>query len=672
MKRNAEIKSPRLRIMSLKLKLPAGKKKHSGSFYHFIIILFLFRQEFFIPENKYLASMKKIVLLVLLFVQLTGQCQFQPFRFAFISDTHIGSPDGKAEEDLRRTVADINQMKDIAFVVITGDITELGTNDEIKRARQILDELKVPWYIIPGNHDSGWSESGGQIFIKVFGDDKFSFEYSGIRFLGCASGPYLRMSDGHVPRSALNWLDDELKKVKPQQPVIFLNHYPIDNGLDNWYEITDRLRNYNTWAILCGHGHANKAMNFEDIPGVMGRSNLRAKDSVGGYNLVDIRPDSMIFFVRRPGTKITRQWTGVKIETRDFAKDKKFTRPDYGINNKYSQAIEKWRFSSDANIISTPGVANELVVFGNQNGEVVALSVKNGKKKWSFKTGGSIFSSPAISNERVVFGSADGNVYCLNEKDGTLKWKKETGAAVLGSALIHGDTVFIGGSDHSFLALELNTGKLIWKFSGLEGPVVSTALLYEGKVIFGAWDKNLYGLISSTGQLAWQWNNGSSVRNYSPASCIPVAHDGVVYVVAPDRYISAIDADDGKTIWRNNDATVRESIGISEDGKWIYGKTMQDTIVAYVTSREKQSAAWKLNCGFGYEHVPSMLIEKEGQVFFGTRSGVVYCIDPVKQQVVWAHKIDNSMVNTVKVLDKNNIIASTMDGKVVFLQVQKE
>ncbi|MEI9807842.1 MAG: hypothetical protein WDO16_08165 [Bacteroidota bacterium] len=23
----------------------------------------------------------------------------------------------------------------------------------------------------------------------------------------------------------------------------------------------------NDWAILCGHGHANKAMNFEDIPG---------------------------------------------------------------------------------------------------------------------------------------------------------------------------------------------------------------------------------------------------------------------------------------------------------------------------------------------------------------------------------------------------------------------
>src|SRR4029077_7707793 len=97
--------------------------------------------------------MKKLFFVLLLFLCLTGQSQvpdgFAPFRFAFLSDTHIGSPDGKAEEDLRRTVADINQMKDIAFVVITGDITELGTNEEIKRARQILQGLKVTYYIIP-------------------------------------------------------------------------------------------------------------------------------------------------------------------------------------------------------------------------------------------------------------------------------------------------------------------------------------------------------------------------------------------------------------------------------------------------------------------------------------------------------------------------------------------
>src|SRR5665811_664943 len=112
--------------------------------------------------------MKKILFLFLIVVfSSVSIAQIKPFRFAFISDTHIGSPDGKAEEDLRRTVNDINSKNDIDFVVITGDITELGTNDELPGAKKIFDSLKVKYYIIPGNHDDGWSESGGMSFISV-------------------------------------------------------------------------------------------------------------------------------------------------------------------------------------------------------------------------------------------------------------------------------------------------------------------------------------------------------------------------------------------------------------------------------------------------------------------------------------------------------------------------
>ncbi|RYF85728.1 MAG: metallophosphoesterase, partial [Chitinophagaceae bacterium] len=153
------------------------------------------------------------------------------------------------------------------------------------------------------------------------------------------------------------------------------------------------------------------------------------------------------------------------------------------------------------------------------------------------------------------------------------------------------------------------------------------------------------------------------------AACIPVVKDSVVYVVAPDRYLSAIDLGTGKTLWRTKEAGVRESMGISADGKFVYGKTMQDTVAAFYTNKEKPQLAWKMNVGFGYEHVPSMLIEKDGNVFFGTKNGVVYNINPTTQTTNWAYKIDNSMVNTVNVLSAKRLVASTMDGKVCLLQV---
>src|SRR5689334_13110015 len=101
---------------------------------------------------------KKILLLVALPVLAVtlvfGQA---PIKFVHISDTHIGS--NNADVDLRRTVQDINNDPTLQFVVISGDITEFGADKEEKLAKQILDSLNKPWYIIPGNHDGNWSES---------------------------------------------------------------------------------------------------------------------------------------------------------------------------------------------------------------------------------------------------------------------------------------------------------------------------------------------------------------------------------------------------------------------------------------------------------------------------------------------------------------------------------
>ena len=102
------------------------------------------------------------------------------------------------------------------------------------------------------------------------------------------------MSDGHIPRDAIRWIDSVFSKTPDSQPVIFFNHYPLDPGLDNWYEVTDILKTKNILLAICGHGHTNKLMNFDGIPAFMGRPNLRAREQVGGYNVVDIRKDSVI------------------------------------------------------------------------------------------------------------------------------------------------------------------------------------------------------------------------------------------------------------------------------------------------------------------------------------------------------------------------------------------
>lgn len=607
--------------------------------------------------------MKNLFAAILLFIASFSYAQ--NFKYAFVTDTHIGTATG--EEDLRRTVTDINKQNDIDFVLVTGDITEMGTNEELKLAKEILANLNKPYYVIPGNHDTGWSESGGVSFITTFGYDKFTFDHKGFRFIACASGPYVRMSDGHIPRDATVWLDSLLKKTPKSMPIVFVNHYPIDNSLDNWYEVTDRLKTKNIQYAICGHGHQNKAYNFEGIAATMGRSNLRAKDSIGGYNIVNMTKDTVYFSTKKPTEQLLPAWRKIALKT--FVSDgKNYERPDFSINKKYPNVKALWTYHSNANVVNTPAYSNGLVIFGNSLGLVEALSQKTGKRVWTYQTKGAIYSSPIIANGLVILGSGDGNIYALNLASGKLKWKSVASKSVLGSPIIDGQTLFIGASDHTFRAFDIKSGQIKWEFKEVEGTIVGKPLIYQGKIIFGSWGRHLYALNINNGSLIWKWNNGSANRMFSPAMATPVATNSTIYIAAPDRVLTAIDANTGTTLWRNAQAKVRESIGISADSTLIYGKTMQDEIVAYKTTRTDEGLAWQFNVGYGYEHTPSDLIEQNGKLFFGTKNGTIYCISPKEKKTLWAYKIDNSMANTFKVVDAKTLLVSTMDGKVTLIQ----
>src|SRR5699024_8776546 len=84
----------------------------------------------------------------------------EDFSFALVSDTHISESNRGPSQDLKRTVRDIHANPDIEFVILTGHIAEFGSDRELMIADSLLEHLQKPYYIIPGNHDTNWSESG--------------------------------------------------------------------------------------------------------------------------------------------------------------------------------------------------------------------------------------------------------------------------------------------------------------------------------------------------------------------------------------------------------------------------------------------------------------------------------------------------------------------------------
>ncbi len=606
--------------------------------------------------------MKKILLSFFFLIFSVFVLAIEPFTFALITDTHISRSNPVPLEDLNNTVADINKNPNIRFVVVSGDVTESGDSLSIVAAKEALDKLNVPYYAASGNHETKWSDSGCRDFAVVFGADRFYFEYGGCAFIGFNSGPVIKMADGHVAPQDISWMDSKLKALPEGTPVFAVTHYPLKEGdVDNWYQVTDVLRQYNTQCILGGHYHENRVFVCDGITDVLHRTNLRDDNPLGGYSLITVSEDS-IRWQEKGIDQEPVQWNAIPFGPKTYDAPDPALRPSFAVNEEYTNVTEAWQTAVGVGMYAMPAVDETNTYIGDDTGTFYAFSLKNGKEVWRFQTGSRIVSSACVADGKVVFGSTDGYIYCLKACSGKLLWKVQTPKAVMGCALEHNGIVYIGGSDGCMRALSLKDGSSVWTAVVASDYIESKPRIYNNRLYFGAWDCNLYALNLADGSLAWKWNNGKTNNKLSPAVVWPVVANGKVFITAPDRYFTAVDAETGETIWRTKEHVVRETVGLSEDGKRVYSKCMWDYIVAMDATTAEPVTVWNTNCGYDYDHNPAMLIEKDGVVVVGTKNGLLMGLDALTGAILWKHKIGNSVLNTAVPLGNGDWLVSSSEG----------
>ena len=593
------------------------------------------------------------------------------FSFALLTDTHISTSNPRPMEDLQRSIADINQNPAIEFVVVTGDLTESGDRASIQAIKDELEKLNVPFYAASGNHETTWSESGVMDFSRVFGDSRFAFSHNGMYFIGFNSGPVIRMADGHVAPQDITWLKHNLDSVSKagDAPIFVFTHYPLRNGdVDNWYEVTDVLRQHNVQCIMGGHYHRNLIFDCDGIADVLNRSNLRDEDGVNGYSIISVT-DSIRFNEKRVG-EVAQQWLSLPFGKKVYGPSAEELRPNFAVNAEYPNVERVWHKALKGGVYSTPVTDGKSLYIGDDVGVMYALDAKTGKTRWTFDTGMRIVGSPAVSEGVVVFGSANYTIYGLHAKTGKELWHITTNQAVMGAATIHEGIAYIGGGDGRMFAIDIHTGKVSWSFDQLTNYVLTRPLVYNDKLYFGCWDTHFYALNLSDGSLAWKWNNGKGNPKLSPASVWPVAANGKIFITAPDRYFTCLDAETGEQVWRTKEYKVRETVGLSEDGKTVYSKCMWDTIVAMDATNHEPVTRWAAHADFGYEHNPAMPLEKEGTLWVSTKNGLLLGMDAATGKVLWRHKIGNSILNTPLPLSGKECIFTSSEGTITYIRVK--
>jgi 3',5'-cyclic-AMP phosphodiesterase len=204
---------------------------------------------------------------------------FDKVKFAVISDPHISIPQQKGITDgfklglktqmlTESTIAELNKIPDLKFVLLAGDLTNDAEPWNIDDLRRIMDELKVPYYVVLGNHDlslvphekkdqpmslskytvagafigkSGGMAPGMTYYAHEVAKDLLVIGLDTTMAQTFVPEANLNVYAGRVDKGQLRWLETVLK-ANQKKTVVVLTHH----SLVPWHE-ADKTTAHNQW-----------------------------------------------------------------------------------------------------------------------------------------------------------------------------------------------------------------------------------------------------------------------------------------------------------------------------------------------------------------------------------------------------------------------------------------
>jgi len=495
-----------------------------------------------------------------------------PYRFVHVSDLHVSAGPRAASRYPRPVeigtrdalAAFLGRLPELepglSSVVATGDLTDLGLDEEYAALQVAAAGSPLPLHLLPGNHDhmageisrvltrTGYALHTGDPagYERHLGPRWYSFDLPGLHVVALDWHTHELGLDHEVQDA---WLRADLESQPAGTPWILLCHD------QPWHTILDGLPTP-PLATFSGHRHTSRVVRVG--------LTLHVNTPTPLFGALDFSPPSL--------RVVTWDGAGIALRTRTVAASGSsratFSMPSRSVARPKPA---RWRHQlPGGGHRAAVRVVDDLVLAAVRDedrpaGGVDAVDLANGTLRWRAPLRSAVKGTPAVCEDIVVAVEVSGDTVGLGLADGALRWRVPSPDPLrlfaFAEPLAHDGAVVVGDLSH-LRALDAATGALRWERTDLAAyqTIVGHAapVVADGALVVGCWPAppHLVSLDPASGTT--RWPSRIHPRDRSAAVMSGEASIGTPLVdgktgdlfVSGLGFLARVDATSGAVVWR--------------------------------------------------------------------------------------------------------------------------
>lgn len=598
-------------------------------------------------------------------------------RLAFVADTHA-DPENAESMARMRAVFEAVEVFDPTLVIHGGDVTEHGIEAEYQAFEEAIPGgLRERVAAVPGNHETRWDASAGQLRAQWIGEEVRFQDVDGLRVILADTTTHQQEVAWWSAR-ALSELEDALRSAG-SLPCVLVTHFPMGEGyyyVANQQDVEDLLSTHPIALHLTGHTHrelltrVNRRDQLEAAAVKIDAAYYELTGSIGNLEVtrVDIPDPAMptdtvrttvtTYDLRPPPGRDTALPLGSRVEDGGGA-----LALDVTLRGSFQGALDAVLYDTTVyagrheKLAWTPLHGNGHRFTGSLDASALAdgmqrvhlrvrpddgsgnrlltLPVVHGGRgtAWTAALPGMVQGGPATvgadDGELLVVGDSTGRVLAL-DRSGTTRWSSQVDGEIRHDLLaVDGGAAVAVPDTAGFVHLLAADGSPLWRY-GTEGPLAAdpgAGTIDGAEVLMVCAGATLHVIDVATGTGLW--------TAQLPASSMgaPATDGKRVYVGVGDGCAHALDARTGASMWTTSLTDKEGSYQRFIYGPWndaitvlpdggVVASGIADT---WCLDPLDGSSRWRVDGSFQYAHEA---LTEDGDLVLANEGGEIVRIDP--------------------------------------------